>query len=76
MWLELDIGQSRLVMAGDTVIQNGTRHACATKVTGEPWHCLFEMIAIVSMPMRIYCLEDQDRRAAKSGQWQYLLRLP
>ena len=27
LWLELDNGQSRLVRAGDVVIQNGTRHA-------------------------------------------------
>ena len=27
LWLELDNGQSRLVRAGDVVIQSGTRHA-------------------------------------------------
>jgi mannose-6-phosphate isomerase-like protein (cupin superfamily) len=31
MWLELDNGQSRLVKAGDIVIQNGTRHAWRNK---------------------------------------------
>lgn len=31
MWLELDNGQSRIVKAGDIVIQNGTRHAWRNK---------------------------------------------
>jgi mannose-6-phosphate isomerase-like protein (cupin superfamily) len=31
MWLELDNGESRLVKAGDIVIQNGTRHAWRNK---------------------------------------------
>jgi mannose-6-phosphate isomerase-like protein (cupin superfamily) len=31
MWLELDNGQSRLVKAGEIVIQNGTRHAWRNK---------------------------------------------
>lgn len=31
MWLELDNGESRLVKAGDVVIQNGTRHAWRNK---------------------------------------------
>ena len=31
LWLELDNGQSRLVKAGDVVIQNGTRHAWRNK---------------------------------------------
>ncbi|EJL95223.1 cupin domain-containing protein [Pseudomonas sp. GM102] len=31
MWLELDNGESRLVKAGEIVIQNGTRHAWRNK---------------------------------------------
>ena len=31
MWLELDNGETRLVKAGDIVIQNGTRHAWRNK---------------------------------------------
>lgn len=34
MWLELDNGQSRLLRAGDTIIQNGTRHAWRNKSNG------------------------------------------
>jgi len=47
MWLELDNGQSRLVKAGDIVIQNGTRHAWRNKSEGIA-RALFVMIGVSS----------------------------
>ena len=31
LWLELDNGQQHVVRAGDTLVQNGTRHAWRNK---------------------------------------------
>ncbi|WP_223433287.1 cupin domain-containing protein [Pseudomonas sp. GL-B-26] len=45
MWLELDNGQSRLVKAGDIVIQNGTRHAWRNK-SERIARALFVMIGV------------------------------
>jgi mannose-6-phosphate isomerase-like protein (cupin superfamily) len=45
MWLELDNGQSRLVKAGDVVIQNGTRHAWRNK-SERTARALFVMIGV------------------------------
>jgi mannose-6-phosphate isomerase-like protein (cupin superfamily) len=47
MWLELDNGQSRLVKAGDIVIQNGTRHAWRNK-SDRIARALFVMIGVSS----------------------------
>jgi len=47
MWLELDNGQSRLVKAGDIVIQNGTRHAWRNK-SERIARALFVMIGVSS----------------------------
>lgn len=43
LWLELDDGEMRLVMPGDIVIQNGTRHAWRNK-TDRVARALFVMI--------------------------------
>lgn len=43
VWLELDDGQEVLVKAGDTVVQNGTRHAWRNK-SGEPCRLLVCLI--------------------------------
>ena len=45
MWLELDNGQSRLVKAGDIVVQNGTRHAWRNK-SERISRALFVMIGV------------------------------
>ena len=45
MWLELDNGESRLVKAGDIVIQNGTRHAWRNK-SQQIARALFVMIGV------------------------------
>ncbi|VVP46395.1 hypothetical protein PS874_04992 [Pseudomonas fluorescens] len=45
LWLELDNGQSRLVKAGDVVIQNGTRHAWRNK-SERIARALFVMIGV------------------------------
>ncbi|VVP36419.1 hypothetical protein PS838_04613 [Pseudomonas fluorescens] len=45
LWLELDNGQSRLVRAGDVVIQNGTRHAWRNK-SERIARALFVMIGV------------------------------
>ncbi|MCF5668692.1 cupin domain-containing protein [Pseudomonas marginalis] len=45
MWLELDNGESRLVKAGDIVIQNGTRHAWRNK-SEHIARALFVMIGV------------------------------
>jgi quercetin dioxygenase-like cupin family protein len=45
MWLELDNGESRLVKAGDIVVQNGTRHAWRNK-SDRVVRALFVMIGV------------------------------
>lgn len=46
LWLELDNGETRLVKAGDVVIQNGTRHAWRNR-TNHIARALFVMIGAV-----------------------------
>jgi mannose-6-phosphate isomerase-like protein (cupin superfamily) len=46
MWLELDNGESRLVKAGDVVVQNGTRHAWRNK-SDRVVRALFVMIGVL-----------------------------
>ncbi|WP_421147879.1 cupin domain-containing protein [Pseudomonas sp. NFX5] len=46
MWLELDNGESRLVKAGDIVVQNGTRYAWRNK-SDRVLRALFVMIGVL-----------------------------
>jgi uncharacterized cupin superfamily protein len=49
VWLELDDGASVHLRAGDTVVQNGTRHAWKNKGT-EPCHIVAFMLGVARHP--------------------------
>jgi quercetin dioxygenase-like cupin family protein len=48
-WLELDEGATVQLKAGDTVVQNGTRHAWRNKAT-EPCHIVVFMVGVPRTP--------------------------
>jgi mannose-6-phosphate isomerase-like protein (cupin superfamily) len=52
VWLELDEGATVHVKAGDTVVQNGTRHAWRNKGT-EPCHIVVFMVGVPRTPSGI-----------------------
>jgi len=49
VWLELDDGASVRLCAGDTVVQNGTRHAWRNK-SSEPCHIVVFMVGVPRNP--------------------------
>ena len=49
VWLELDDGASVHLCAGDTVVQNGTRHAWRNR-TSEPCHIVAFMVGVPRNP--------------------------
>ena len=49
VWLELDDGASVQLRAGDTVVQNGTRHAWRNK-SAEPCHIVVFMVGVPRTP--------------------------
>ena len=60
MWLELDEGREKELRAGDTFVQNGTRHAWRNRGT-EPCHVLVALLGVHRAPSGVSVAQSVGR---------------
>jgi uncharacterized cupin superfamily protein len=66
VWLELDDGASILLHAGDTVVQNGTRHVWRNK-SDEPCQVVTFMVGVTRQPSGMEIARLSRSRASGAG---------